>query len=61
MTTKKLSDLIQEEVKNKSETVSETDKTPTVPSNRTRMTKAQLDKPSFRTRKTTSRYVTNSG
>ncbi|MDJ0662175.1 MAG: hypothetical protein QNJ42_22215 [Crocosphaera sp.] len=43
MTTKKLSDLIQEEVKNKSETVSETDKTPTVPSNRTRMTKAQLD------------------
>ncbi|MDJ0601756.1 MAG: hypothetical protein QNJ37_23285 [Crocosphaera sp.] len=43
MTTKKLSDLIQEEVKNKSETVSETEQVPTVPSNRSRMTKAQLD------------------
>ncbi len=43
MTTKKLSDLIQEEVTNQSETVSETVETPTVPSNRNRMTKAQLD------------------
>ncbi|MDJ0729308.1 MAG: hypothetical protein QNJ33_04870 [Crocosphaera sp.] len=43
MTTKKLSDLIQEEVTNKSETVSETAQTPTIPSNRSRMTKAQLD------------------
>ncbi|MEL4897892.1 hypothetical protein [Crocosphaera sp. Alani8] len=43
MTTKKLSDLIQEEVKNQSETVSETIVSPTVPDNRTRMTKAQLD------------------
>lgn len=43
MTTKKLSDLIQEEVTNQSETVSENSPTPTVPSNRSRMTKAQLD------------------
>ena len=43
MTTKKLSDLIREEATNPSETVSKTADTPTVPSNRSRMTKAQLD------------------
>ncbi|WP_009543799.1 hypothetical protein [Crocosphaera subtropica] len=43
MTKKELSDLIREEAKNNSESTSETLQTPTVPSNRTRMTKAQLD------------------
>ncbi len=43
MTKKELSDLIREEAKNNSQTASQTGQTPTVPSNRTRMTKAQLD------------------
>ena len=43
MTKKSLSDLLREEATNPSETVSETTQNPTVPSNRSRMTKAQLD------------------
>lgn len=43
MTKKSLSDLLREETNTTSETVEETSQIPTIPSNRSRMTKAQLD------------------
>ena len=43
MTKKSLSDLLREEAKSPSETITETTQISTVPTNRSRMTKAQLD------------------
>ena len=43
MTKKSLSDLLREEAKSSSETITETTQISTVPTNRSRMTKAQLD------------------